>query len=157
MKESKYIYKMDSQFTKDKGFLRFLVEQPAEHFWQVKKSKDSLDWINSLRNKWLEKTVLEEAESDFFIYFSLYLLIQKSFINTEKLIKDLLIDRSQEDHGTLLPLRRKMLGNSSFWKMLVERLPDVEILQNNSLEVFYGVKIQVFFDSVEKNIYGIIN
>ena len=157
MKESKYIYKVDSQFTKDKGFLRFLVEQPAEHFWQVKKCKDSLDWINSLRNKWLGKTVLEEAESDFFIYFSLYLLCQKSFINTEKLIKDLLADKTQEDHGKLLPLRRKMLGNSSFWKMFAERLPDVEILQNNSLEVFYDIKIQVFFDLVEKNIYGIIN
>lgn len=107
-------YKINSQFTKDKGFLRFLIEQPAEHFWQVKKCRDSLDWINSLRNKWLEKTVLEEAESDFFIYFSLYLLCQKSFINTEKLIKGLLIDKSQEDHGILLPLRRKILGNFSF-------------------------------------------
>lgn len=41
--------------------------------------------------------------------------------------------------------------------MFVERLPDVEISQNNSLEVFWCVKIQVFFDSVEKNIYGIID
>ena len=41
--------------------------------------------------------------------------------------------------------------------MILERLPDVEISQNISLEVFYDIKIQVFFDSVEKNIYGIIN
>ena len=149
--------KINSQFTKDKGFLRFLIEQPAEHFWQVKKSKDSLDFLSLLRNKWLGKTVLGEAESDFFIYFSLYLLCQKSFINTEKLIKNLLIDKNQEDHEKLLSLRRKILGNFSFWKMILERLPDVEISQNISLEVFYDIKIQVFFDSVEKNIYGIIN
>ena len=106
--------KINSQFTKDKGFLRFLIEQPAEHFWQVKKSKDSLDFLSLLRNKWLGKTVLGEAESDFFIYFSLYLLCQKSFINTEKLIKNLLIDKNQEDHEKLLSLRRKILGNFSF-------------------------------------------